>query len=275
MAVTKLNHETLEKVWGRTHLPPPFAALSPDERIGEVWYQASTADAPLLVKYLFTSERLSIQVHPSDAAAQARGCPRGKDEAWLIIDAEPGATIGIGLREEVDAETLRRAALDGSIEGMVEWRPVKAGDFFYSPAGTIHAIGAGVSLIEIQQNCDITYRLYDYGRPRELHLEDGLSVADRRLYQRRDIEGQLSSGRTVLTQGSQFVIEQQAGARDTPLPATPDRKMWIIPVSGSATVGATAIAAGEVWLLDEPSRLETPSDASVLIAYPGGTPIAD
>jgi mannose-6-phosphate isomerase len=98
---------------------------------------------------------------------------RGKEECWLVIDAEPGATLGVGFHEPVSHEVLRAAALDGSIEDMLVWHPVKAGDFFYIPANTVHAIGAGVSLIEIQQNSDITYRLYDYGRPRELHLDKG------------------------------------------------------------------------------------------------------
>src|SRR5690606_35075299 len=93
------------------------------------------------------------------------------------IDAEPGAVLGIGFAGEVDAETMRAAALDGSIEDRLVWHPVKSGDFFYIPANTVHAIGGGCSIIEIQQNSDITYRLYDYGRPRELHLEQAIAVA--------------------------------------------------------------------------------------------------
>jgi mannose-6-phosphate isomerase len=102
---------------------------------------------------------------------------QGKEECWLVLDAEPGATLGVGFRESIDVATLRAGALDGSIEDMLVWHPVRAGDFFYIPANTVHAIGAGVSILEVQQNSDITYRLYDYGRPRPLHLDDAVAVA--------------------------------------------------------------------------------------------------
>ena len=145
------------------------------QRIGEVWFTGG-GDLPLLAKYIFTSERLSIQVHPNDQQARARGLASGKTECWYILDAEPDATIGLGLTREVSPEELRAAALDGSIEQLIDWRPVKAGDFILVPPGTIHAIGAGISLLEFQQNADVTYRLYDYGRPRELHLDDSVAV---------------------------------------------------------------------------------------------------
>src|SRR5690606_21069723 len=122
----------------------------------------------LLVKYIFTSEKLSVQVHPSDAQA-ALGEPgdRGKEECWLVLDAEPGAQLGLGLTRNLAQDELRAAALDGSIEDMLGWRSVSPGDFFRILPGTVHAIGPGLSLVEVQQNSDTTYRLYDYGRPRE------------------------------------------------------------------------------------------------------------
>src|SRR5438105_12761570 len=146
------------------------------ERIGEVWF-TDGADLPLLAKYIFTSERLSIQVHPNDQQARARGLAQGKSECWYILDADPGAVLGLGLKREASRDELRSAALDGSIEQLMDWRPVRAGDFVFVPSGTVHAIGAGISLLEFQQNSDVTYRLYDYGRPRELHLEDGIAVS--------------------------------------------------------------------------------------------------
>src|SRR6187402_814057 len=172
-----LETKTVEKPWGKDVLPAPFATPA-GRRIGEIWF-VPPADLPqLLVKYLFTSEKLSVQVHPSDAQTIAAGLGRqGKEECWLVIDAEPGATLGIGFKSAVDGEAMRAAALDGSIEDMLVWHPVKAGDFFYIPANTVHAIGGGCSIIEIQQNSDITYRLYDYGRPRELHLDEAIAVA--------------------------------------------------------------------------------------------------
>jgi mannose-6-phosphate isomerase len=143
-------------------------------RIGEICYEAEGPEPlPILVKWLFTSEKLSIQVHPNDIQAQARGMPSGKEECWYIVDAEPDAVLGMGTKTPLDAEALRTASLSGEIEQLMDWKPVKPGDYFYIPAGTVHAIGAGITLVEVQQYADITYRLYDYGRPRELHLEDG------------------------------------------------------------------------------------------------------
>src|SRR3546814_1741344 len=117
----------VEKPWGRIDVPVAFGDLA-GRRIGEIWFEDPAGDdAPLLVKFLFTSERLSIQVHPDDEAARQAGFPRGKDECWLILAADAGAELGIGLRQSSDADTLRRAALDGSIEAMLDWRPAQIG----------------------------------------------------------------------------------------------------------------------------------------------------
>ena len=150
----------------------------------------------MLVKFLFTTDKLSVQVHPSDHYAMQNERSAGKTEMWHVLQAEPGARIAIGFRKEflrVDRETLRRAMQSGEIEQMLDWLEAYAGDTFFVPAGTVHAIGAGIVLCEIQQNSDVTYRLYDYmrpgtdGRPRQLHLERGVDV----------IRQQTSGGRTV------------------------------------------------------------------------------
>ncbi len=168
---------SVAKPWGRDALPPPFSG-APGQRIGEIWFEPPAALDRLLVKYIFTSEALSVQVHPSDAQTMAQGLGlQGKEECWLVVESRPDAKLAIGIQPETDADTIRSAALEGSVEALLAWHSVQPGDFFYIPAGTIHAIGAGISLIEIQQNSDITYRLYDYGRPRELHLDEGLAAA--------------------------------------------------------------------------------------------------
>jgi len=166
--VRQLPTRLVEKVWGRDALPAPFVAPQ-GKRIGEIWFEPPPEHPDLLVKYLFTSENLSVQVHPSDADALAG--EEGKEECWLVLDAEPGATLAIGFDEPITAEQMEAAARDGSIEDLLTWHPVKAGDLFYLPAGTVHAIGPGLSLVEVQQTSDTTFRLFDYGRPRELHLE--------------------------------------------------------------------------------------------------------
>jgi len=134
---------------------------------------------PLLVKFIFTGEKLSVQVHPSDDyARQAHGCS-GKTEMWHVLHAETGARLALGFREEMpcpDRETLLNAIQSGAVEHWLNWVEVRAGDTFFVPAGTVHAIGAGLVLCEIQQNSDITYRLFDYNRGRQLHVNQALGV---------------------------------------------------------------------------------------------------
>lgn len=237
----KLERHYVEKPWGRTELPAIFDAPS-GKRIGEVWFSTSS-EKPLLVKYLFTSERLSIQVHPNDDQARARGLPRGKSECWYILDAEPGATLGLGLKSEVPKEELRAAAVDGSIEELMDWRPVRSGDFFMVPPGTIHAIGGGISLLEFQQNSDVTYRLYDYGRPRELHLDDGIDVACAKPYPDA-LAHRLSAGEErQLVDGPQFLLS----ARDED--AFTDRERWVMPLDGTVRTGSETAGRGECLLV--------------------------
>ena len=131
---------------------------------------------PLLVKMLFPNEKLSVQVHPDDDEARALGLSRGKTECWYVLDAVPGAEVACGLKPGVTVEALRKGIEDGTVETLLEMLPVKTGDMVLVEAGTVHAIGPGVVLLEVQQTSDVTYRLFDYGRDRELHLEDGLKV---------------------------------------------------------------------------------------------------
>jgi mannose-6-phosphate isomerase len=168
----KLVPREIEKPWGRDDRS--------GRRVGEIWFEAPGGRTlPLLVKYLFTSDKLSVQVHPDDAHARARGLPNGKSECWYIVAAEPKAKLALGLKERLGAAELRAAAADGSIEHRLDWIEAQEGDFFSVPAGTIHAIGPGLSLIEIQQPSDVTYRLYDYKRERALHVDDAVAVANR------------------------------------------------------------------------------------------------
>jgi mannose-6-phosphate isomerase len=244
----KLQRQYVEKPWGRTRLPPMFDPPV-DARIGEVWFTGGD-ELPLLAKYIFTSERLSVQVHPDDAQARARGLPHGKSECWYIIEAEPGATLGLGLKREVSAEQLRSAALDGSIEELLDWRAVRPGDFFLVPPGTIHAIGGGLSLIEFQQNADVTYRLFDYGRPRELHLDDAVAVADPTPYSAALAQHVLGSEDRVLVTGPHFRLIQ--AHRDS----LTDRRRWVIPLEGRVSSGGDTAGPGDCLLLAPGERLD-------------------
>lgn len=270
MTMKRLQGKAVERVWGR-HVLPSWAGAEPlsDEPVGEVWFEDEIGPASeLLVKYLFTSERLSIQVHPDDAQAHALGLPRGKDEAWLIVDAEPGAVIGLGLTHPVSRDALREAALDGSIEGLVEWRPAKAGDFFYSPAGTIHAIGAGLSLVEIQQNLDLTYRLYDYGRPRELHLDQGAAASTPEPWHWSFETQELEPGRVVLAAGGAFVVERWRFAEPMMLEPADDQ-LLLIPLAAGGRIGGQMIDVGAVWRVEGTTSLSGNGSLDILAAYPG------
>ncbi len=139
--------------------------------------QGITDICPLLVKLLFTTERLSVQVHPDDEYAEEHHGSLGKTEAWYVLDATPPGEVAVGFRQTLTPDQFNAAVHSGEIENLLDWRKVQAGDIIYVPAGTVHAIGAGVTICEIQENSDITYRLYDYGRPRELHLEHGTKVS--------------------------------------------------------------------------------------------------
>lgn len=264
----KLTTRRIEKVWGRHRLSPWFTdAPEGGEPVGEIWYEMPDvpADAPeLLVKFLFTSEKLSIQVHPDDAAARAAGYPRGKDEAWVVLDVEPHATIGLGLTRQATREELRAGALDGSIEALVDWRPAKAGDVIYSPAGTVHALGPGLAIVEIQQNVDLTYRLYDYGRPRELHLDAGIAVSDPEPFTRVDTPRELGEGRTQLVDGPAFRLERWRGGGD----AKVEGPAWLVALAGGGLIDGDAFGAGEVWYSEGGAKLERAGDSELLVAYP-------
>jgi mannose-6-phosphate isomerase len=259
-----LETRSVEKPWGRDTLPAPFVAPA-GKRIGEIWFVPPGELDRLLVKYIFTSEKLSVQVHPSDADAPGEG----KEECWLVIDAEPDARLGIGLTRALDEGALRAAALDGSIEGLLEWRPVSPGDFFYIPAGTVHAIGGGVSLVEIQQNSDTTYRLYDYGRPRELHLEQGVAVARTAQYD-ATLHRALRFGESeTLVEGPHFRVDLVDGEpADATAEAYGDTPLLVIPLVGVVTVGPDPVSAGQCALAHSLAEVELSKNTRCLLARP-------
>ena len=270
--MSKLPIRTVAKPWGREVLPAPFVAPQ-GERIGEIWFEPPPELPSLLVKYIFTSEKLSVQVHPDDDQARAAGHGNswgggGKEECWLVIDAEPGATLGVGFREPLSREQIRTAALDGSIEDLLVWHPVRAGDFFYIPANTVHAIGAGVSLIEVQQNADITYRLYDYGRPRELHLDEGVAVARGEPHDpalRRHIP---DHGTVELANGAYFQLHRLDGEPDAAIREAYAGPLLVIPRAGTVRQGSVTLRAGECGWASSIAELEFDPAGRCLIARP-------
>lgn len=234
-----------EKVWGTTAIEPWYPPSG--KKIGEVWFLSEGEPLPILVKFVFTSEKLSVQVHPDDAFAGEHENSRGKTEMWYVLRAAPGAAIACGLRERITPERLREASLSGEIERLLNWLPVGPGDVIFTPPGTIHAIGAGIALCEIQQQSDITYRLYDYGRPRPLHLEKAMAVADAGPHPGKSLPVALAPGASRLAACPYFVTDLlEASARLDYLP-DPARMHLLVFIEGRGTLAGEPYRAGEAW----------------------------
>jgi mannose-6-phosphate isomerase len=248
-----LETRMVAKVWGREELPAFFAAQA-EERIGEIWFEPPQELPQVLVKYLFTSEKLSVQVHPSDETALVGEA--GKEECWLVLDAEPDARLAIGFSREVSRDEIAAAALDGTIEQLLDWHRAQPGDFFYLPAGTVHAIGPGLSLVEVQQASETTFRLYDYGRPRELHLGRALAVAHRVPYA-PEYRRNVADG-PVLVTGPHFRLDRIEGVPDDIVRAAYPGPFLALPLAGliAAKDGSARAAAGECMLADQIDSLD-------------------
>ncbi len=226
------------RVWGYQDLRPWFDVRAEGSPIGEAWLTGDmclvatgahkgkrldalfseaheallgpgvrVADSPLLIKVIFAKEKLSVQVHPDDRMAQKYGDPRGKTECWYALAAEPGAQVAVGLQAGVTLEQVRRGIHDGTLEESLNLLPVAEGDMIFVDAGTVHAIWPGAILLETQQNCDLTYRMYDYGRPRELHIEKAMEATKLTTRAGKVAPEQLGD-RTVLIDTEYFRVER-------------------------------------------------------------------
>ena len=253
--IRRLQPKRVAKPWGVESLAPLFPDPEPGERIGEVWFEE--AGHPLLIKFLFTSEKLSVQVHPDDAYAAkkqaepgtaARAKTQPKTEMWHILGAEKGAGIAAGFQHTISGEELRNSAESGAIEQLLEWHEARPGDTFFIPSGTVHAIGAGLVLCEIQQNSNTTYRLYDYGRGRELHLDDGEAVSKLGPHAARSVE-QAGEFGSVLVKCPYFVTERIQVDGALTLPG--DGNQTVIVLEGEGEITGETTKAGEVWRSDE------------------------
>jgi mannose-6-phosphate isomerase len=274
MAIEHACVEVVNKAWGRTDLRPWSDVDASHGAVGELWYQRIGRDAPrskLLLKLLFTNEPLSIQVHPSDAFARSIGLPNGKTEAWYILSATPEAQIAIGLKRHVTPQGLHGSIKDGSIADLVQWRPVSKSDVIFVPAGTIHSIGAGVVLAEIQQRSDATFRLFDYGRQRELHEDNAVAVSDAGPIQTQSSPRRLTVARTALIESQYFVLERIDLPANSRWALNADLETWILVLGGHARIGPTKASVGDTIFVeaDHTSIDVGPDGMNGLIAYPG------
>lgn len=262
------------KPWGSNDLLPWSDAATDEGPVGELWFQRPNIGAPataLLLKLLFTTEPLSIQVHPDDGLARSMGLANGKTEAWYILSAVPGAQVGLGLMHSLSPTELRTAIADGSIANLVHWKPVRQGDVIFVPGGTIHAVGAGIVLAEIQQQSDATFRLFDYGRQRELQIDNAVAAAKAGPADGRLLPEELTEARTALIVNPHFVLEQidclprSVWALDAP------KETWLLIIGGGARIGSMKLSLGEAVFLeaDHAEIAVGPDGLTGLLAYRG------
>ncbi len=266
--------------WGVLGRKFPITANDDDVvAIGEIRYERPgkpASDPSLLLKVLLTSQPLSIQVHPGDAYAQSRGLAGGKAEAWYVVSAAPGAKVALGLDRQMTPEYFRQSVENGSISAMVAWRPVSTGDVVSVPAGTIHAIGADLIIAEIQQRSDTTYRIFDYGRDRELHIDDAIAVANTgpEIVQARPVP--ITEERTLLVSNAYFVFERVRLPPGTTWWLEAARETWFLILNGGAHTGSfDAVAGDAIFAQSDGVGIEVGGEAVVgLLAYSGaGGPI--
>ena len=239
-----LHPQFHERIWGARDLAPFYTREITGGPIGEAWLTGDSCSVangplagrtltelarqfgaqflgdagrdatrfPLLIKFLFPKEKLSVQVHPDDEGAARIGQPCGKTECWYVLQAAPGAQVGLGLKPGTTKAEVERAIRETRMEHLLNWIDVQAGDMIYVDAGTVHAIGGGAVIVETQQNSDTTYRLYDYGRPRELHIEHGLRATRERTHAGKVIasQPQIVQGKTQvnLIASPCFIVDQ-------------------------------------------------------------------
>jgi mannose-6-phosphate isomerase len=249
LAIEHARTHTVSKPWGIVDPRPWSDARHDGKAIGEIWYKRPGSKAPdtaLLLKLLFTSQPLSIQVHPDDAYARSIGLPNGKTEGWYVLGATPESKVALGLKKRVTAQQLRQASEDGSIADLVVWHAVSQGDSIFIPAGTIHAIGAGLIIAEIQQRSDATFRLFDHGRQRELHIENAIAVADAGPAKFRVMPARLNEMRTLLMSNAHFMFERIDLAPHSEWCLEAQQETWLLVVEGSARTGSFVIARGDV-----------------------------
>lgn len=265
----------VERVWGSEDLRPWYDFVAGGQPVGEVWLTGDQciaangrlageklealfanhpremlgpdvpgAGSPLLLKVIFAQQKLSVQVHPDDALAQKYGQPRGKTECWYALAAEPGAQVACGLNPGVTVEQVRAEIAEGALEQSLTVLDVEQGDMVFVDAGTVHAIWPGSILLETQQNCDITYRLYDYGRGRELHVEKGLE-ATRLHTQAGKVAQHEASDRTTLVDAAYFCVERikvQGSRSSATLGGGAAGLQYLFAASGSARIAGAGFA---------------------------------
>lgn len=295
MVPFRIQPRFVTRVWGWKDLRPWYDRVAEQEPIGEVWLTGddcevasgphagktlatvfkdypeamlgpnfNSSGSPLLIKVIFAREKLSVQVHPDDRLAQKHGQPRGKTECWYALAAEPGAQVAVGLKPGVAMESVKSGIANGNLEESLNMLPVNEGDLFFVDAGTVHAIWPGSVLLETQQNSDITYRMYDYGRGRELHIEKSIE-ATRLVTSAGKITARTTSDRTVLIESQFFSVEK--------IPVEVSRSSTTLGSAGKSPALSYLFAASGTARITSPSfeTLELPERG--ILAVPASSPV--
>jgi mannose-6-phosphate isomerase len=298
----RIEPKFVERVWGFRDLRPWFDYIvgetegSSGQPIGEVWLTGDecrvatgrhtgktlaalfaeqpeallgkdvpSGGSPLLIKIIFAREKLSVQVHPDDAMAQRLGQPRGKTECWYALSADHGARVAVGLKPGVSQDEVRLGIREGTLENNLQVLPVAAEDMIYVDAGTVHAIWPGSILLETQQNSDVTYRMYDYGRPRELHVEKSLE-AMKLATRAGKVAPRVLGDRTILLDESYFRIER--------IPVRFSRSSTTLIATSELAPGlAYLFAAAGAARLTSPSFGEIDLPTRGMVAIPAASPV--
>jgi mannose-6-phosphate isomerase len=239
MTIENASFRAVLKPWGRKDLRPWNRDDHGGANVGEVWFGRAGSEVDgyrLLLKILFTSEPLSIQVHPDDTQAQAAGEANGKTEAWYVLAADPYARVGLGPKRTMTAADLRASVDEGRVPDIVQWLPAVARDVFVVPAGTIHAIGPGLVIVEIQQRSDLTYRLFDHGRSRGLQVEEALSIASRSPVAASVAAIRVSEGRSAIAVTPFFVLERLALIAGSAWQVDAQQETWALVLEGEIEI---------------------------------------
>ncbi len=279
MAIELARPHSLPKPWGVADLRPWSSARHDSDLIGEIWYERSSkaaADPSLLLKLLFTSQSLSIQVHPDDAFARSIGLPKGKFEAWYVLSAAPEAKVAVGLKRNLTPQQLHDSIEDGSIADLAVWRTVLQDEVISVPAGTIHAIGAGLVIAEIQQRSDVTFRMFDHGRNRELHIDSAVAVANTGPAEINVLPTRLTNERTLLTSNPHFVFERINLAPNSTWRLEAERETWLLLLDGAAYADPFDVGKGDcIFAQSDRVKIHVGMAGMVgLAAYSGGGPIS-
>ncbi len=296
----KLQPVIKDYIWGGVKLGPLFGRDNGGNKMSESWEASVHPDGesltaqgtlaeyistnpqsvggdgqfPVLIKYIDAAQNLSVQVHPDDAYAKAYEGDNGKTEMWYIISADEGAGIYCGFKRDTNKDEFLAKVKDGTVEELLNFIPVKSGDCFLIEAGTVHAIGAGCVICEIQQNSNVTYRVYDYnrvgvdGKPRQLHVEKAVDVINFKKFNDRTNSGESTafSGGTIQTlTACKYFACRKLALCGTYSETSEDSFLTVNILSGEGEINGKAFVAGDTFFISNGEKMIVTGNATAIL----------